>query len=204
MTALSMLIEQYLMKAHGEGDLEQSPVFQGTMDWLFEVIYAGYAGYNFDPQSIGDQADELTRLRITSTFDIRRYTTLHDFMFNESVIVTYDIHRPQVDEKTYLVCEAIPEAIKLATISWLKRENAINGVDQGTIYGFATFVCTGLLGSLFTLPMHDGLFEQAMVKRCITTEHQAVFGQFYGYEKAAKLFPKSKARGKWLEEALGI
>jgi hypothetical protein len=197
-----MLIEKYLMKAHGEGDLELSPVFQGTMDWLFEVICAGH---DFDPYILAGKNEEHTRFVMTPSFDISRYETLHDFLTTESVLVSYSqSHREEIDEEPYCICEVLPDAIKQATVAWLKRENALNGVDQGSVYNFATFVCTGVLGSMFGLPMHDGLFEKEMVKRCTTPEQQVVFGLFYGYQKAAKLFPKSKARGKWLEEALGL
>lgn len=197
-----MLITQYLMKAHGDGDIEQSPVFHGTMDWLFAVICAGQ---RVEKEEIAGMKMTHVRMMLPPAFDLKKYETLHDFMFNESVMFTYPAPPGvQKEEEARLICECIAEVVKDETKQWLQSEGALKGAEPGALGSFCTLVATGMLTTLFHLPIRDGVFENQMAKRCVTAELESVFRGFYGHDKAIKRFPKSTMRGKWLEDTLGI
>lgn len=197
-----MLITQYLMKAHGDGDLEKSPVFHGTMDWLFKVISAGQ---RVEKEEIAGLTMTHVRMILPPSFDLGKYELVHGFLMNESVMYTFPAPPgEEKEEEAYLIAECLAEVIKEVTCKWLDSEGALKGAEPGAARSFATFVATGVLGSLFSLPMHDGIFERQMVARCTTPELESDFRGFYGLEKAIKHFPRSQSRGKWLEESLGI
>jgi hypothetical protein len=196
-----MLIEKYLMKAHGDGDMEKSPVFKGTLDWLFKVICDGQ---RVEKEEIAGLTMTHVRMIMTPAFDFGKYELVHDFLNSESLMYTFPSNGEQQDEEAYLICECLADVIREEVCKWLDSEGALLGVNPGEVRSFATFVATGTLGSLFGMPIRDGVFERQIAQRCVTPELESVFKMLYGEEKALKIFPRSQMRGKWLEDSLGL
>lgn len=199
------MVMEYIQQAMGNGDLSSSPIFQKAFDWLFHHIAV-----------IGDSVEQeeyegMTATTVTShlvpPFDLSKYTLLHDFLNNESVLLTEpdEYGGPEGLKQTrYSYSEALADQLAHTTHMWVKDLQGLTGAEEESLKQFSKFITAGMLTELFKLPLQDSLFETEFVKRCTTPELENRYQESYGSRRAMKWFPKSSQRGNWLQDDLGM
>lgn len=196
---------KYIMQAMGDGNIQSSPIFKSAFDWIF--YHAVLVGNTV----VADDSDDLSAAPISThlapPFDLSKYTLLHDFMVNESVLLTEpvgDAFEDRVQQVSYGYSEAMADQLAHTVWLWIKGLDGLTGAEQEALRQMAQVITTGVLYELFQLPLKGGVFEAEFAKRCITPETESRFQQTFGSRQALKWFPRSSERGKWLENDLGM
>lgn len=199
------MVMEYMQQAMGNGDLSSSPIFQKSFDWLF--YHVALIGDNVEHEEYEGLPATTVTGHLVPPFDLSKYTLLHDFLNNETVLLTEpdDSSYPDaVKQVRYGYSEAFADQIAHTTRLWIKDLDRLSGAEAESLRQFAQFITAGMLTEFFKLPLKDGLFENEFVKRCTTPELENRYQESYGTRRAMKWFPKSTQRGNWLQDDLGM
>lgn len=165
------MVMKYMLQAMGDGDLKTSAIFQQAFDWLFQHI--AVIGDNVEEEEFeGIPATTVTGY-LVKPFDLSKYELLHDFMLNESVLLTEpsDNGDPEgVQQTSYGYGPAFADQLAHFTMLWVKNLKGLTGAEEESLRQLSKFITTGMLNEFFKLPMKEGLFEAEFVRRCTTPE----------------------------------
>lgn len=199
------MVMEYMQQAMGNGDISSSPIFQKAFDWLFH--HAVVIGDNVMEEEYDGLPVTTYSPHLAPPFNLSKYTLLHDFMNNESVLLTEpdEYGAPDaVKQVRYSYSEALADQIAHITHLWVKSLEGLSGGEAESLRQLSQFITAGILTELFKLPLKDGVFETELVKRCTTPALESRFQETFGTRRAMHWFPKSSQRGKWLEDDLGM
>ncbi|MBI6885847.1 hypothetical protein [Pseudomonas putida] len=194
---------EYITQAFGDGDIQKSPIFQSSFDWVFRKILEGRR------VEVGDYSGfEATTINHADIkpFQLEKYELLHELLITEHVVEIEPVPNTQDDltQEVYRFAEALRDTISFFAERWVKENAGLNGASPGAITQLVTMICTGMLSEFFKLEIKGPVFEQEFVRRCDSPATQTKYREIFGTEKALSRFPDSPVRGEWLESDLGL
>lgn len=199
------MVMEYMQQAMGNGDLSSSPIFQKAFDWLFHHVVV--IGDNLEREDYEGLPASTVTGHLVPPFNLSKYPLLHDFLNNESVLLTEpdDYGAPDAVQQTrYGYIEAFADQLGHFTKLWVKDLEGLTGAETESLKQFSQFITAGMLTEMFKLPLKGGVFEAEVAKRCTKPALENRFQESYGTRRAMHWFPKSTERGKWIEYDLGM
>lgn len=199
------MVMQYMHLAMGNGNIADSTIFQSSFDWIFQRMFI--EGKHLDHEEFESLSARGVSDIWLPPYNPGAYELLHDFMVNESVVLTVPVENgypDQVEEQEFGFSEALADQVAHTTWLWIKSLSGLSGAEDQALKGFSKFLTAGMLTELFKLPLEGGTFESEAAKRCTGPLMQTRFQVVFGTRKALQWFPKSSERGHWLEDDLGM
>lgn len=195
----------YIMQAMGDGNIQSSPLFQSAFDWIF--YHAVLIGQTVEKEEFEGLPATTITPHLTPPFDLSKYTSLHDFMANESVLLTEamgDGPDDYVGQVSYGYSEAFADQVAHTVKLWIDGLDGLTGAEEESLKQLANVITAGMLTEIWKLPLKGGVFEDEFAKRCTSPELESKFQATFGTRVALKRFPRSSERGRWLENDLGM